>query len=257
VRGLVDLERASVQHLVDEWNWPEGHWPPAGYLRLDGFTYDGLGGEWQATWRQRLDWIRRSHTTATDTTPATFAVQPYEQLERVYRRTGQYREAAQIRTSRFRDPRRYGSLTRTAKAGNVLFGTLFGYGYQPMRAVAWLVALYAVVLLVVLGAQHQEGVFVPAKDTKSITPAPTALHCSPGYPCFYPAGYAVDVAVPIINLRQAENWRPNGDAPWGGHTSPSVGSALGSAGRLLQSPLWRILAWYAKKNPRSLSRVAR
>jgi hypothetical protein len=163
---------------------------------------------------QRLDWIRRSHTTATDT-PATFAVQPYEQLERVYRRTGQYREAARIRTARFRDPRRYGSLTRTAKAGNVLFDKLFGYGYQPMRAIAWLIGLYAVVLLVFLVAQHQDGLLVPAKDTKSLTPAPTALQCSAGYPCFYPAGYAVDVVVPIINLRQAENWRPNGDAAWG------------------------------------------
>ena len=56
---------------------------------------------------------------------------------------------------------------------------------------------------------------VPAKDTKTITPAPTALHCSPAYPCFYPAGYAIDVVVPIVNLGQAEHWRPDGHAAWG------------------------------------------
>lgn len=35
------------------------------------------------------------------------------------------------------------------------------------------------------------------------------------YPCFYPAGYAIDVVIPLINVRQADNWRPNADAPWG------------------------------------------
>jgi len=58
-------------------------------------------------------------------------------------------------------------------------------------------------------------VIIPAKDINTIAPVPTALHCSPAYPCFYPAAYAVDVVVPIINLRQAENWRLNGHAVWG------------------------------------------
>jgi hypothetical protein len=39
---------------------------------------------------------------------------------------------------------------------------------------------------------------------------PTALHCVTGYPCFYPAGYAFDLVVPLINIHQAEFWQPNG-----------------------------------------------
>jgi len=215
VQGLVDLERAAVHRLDDDWSLPDAHWPPAGQLRLAGFTYDGLGGEHQASWRQRLDWIRRSHTTASTTTPTAFAAQPYEQLAQVYRQAGQETEARQVAIARRSDLRRYGSLTRTQKLGNWVLDKTIRYGYQPLRAVGLLVGIYAVLLLVFWGAQHHDGVIVPAKDTKTITPAPTALHCSPAYPCFYPAGYAIDVVVPIVNLGQAEHWRPDGHAAWG------------------------------------------
>jgi hypothetical protein len=215
VRGLVDLERAAVHRLDDYWSLPDAHWPPAGQLRLAGFTYDGFGGQHQASWRQRLDWIRRSHTTASGTTPAAFAAQPYEQLARVYWQAGQEQEARKVAIARRSDLRRYGSLTRPQKLGNWLLDKTIRHGYQPLRAVVWLGLVYLAVLGVFLYAQHQDSVIVPAKDTKTIQLAPTALHCSPGYPCFYPAGYAVDVVVPIVKLRQAENWRPNGHAPWG------------------------------------------
>jgi hypothetical protein len=215
MRGLVDLERAAVHRLDDDWSLPDAHWPPAGQLRLAGFTYDGFGGQHQASWRQRLYWLRRSHTTTTGTTPAVFAAQPYEQLARVYRQSGQETEARQVAIARRNDLRHYGSLTRPRKLGNWLLDKTIRHGYQPLRAVGLLLAVYVAVLLVAWGAQHHDSVIVPAKDTKTSTPVPTALHCSPAYPCFYPAGYAVDVVVPIVNLRQAENWRPNGHVAWG------------------------------------------
>jgi hypothetical protein len=215
VRGLVDLERASVYRLDDDWSLPDAHWPPAGQLRLAGFTYDGFGGLHRASWRQRLDWIRRSHTTATATAPAVFAGQPYEQLARVYRQMGHESQARHVAIARRNDVRRFGSLTRLQKLGNWLSDQTIRHGYQPLRAVGLLVAVYLLVLAGFWFAQHRDSVIVPAKDTKTVAPAPSALHCSPGYPCFYPAGYAVDVVVPIVNLRQAENWRPDGHAAWG------------------------------------------
>jgi len=65
------------------------------------------------------------------------------------------------------------------------------------------------------GWQHQAEVMVPAKDTSSLSPAPTAMVCTTDYACFYPAGYAIDLAIPIVNVGQVENWRPDGAAPWG------------------------------------------
>ncbi len=35
------------------------------------------------------------------------------------------------------------------------------------------------------------------------------------YPCFNPYGYAFDTVVPIINLHQADYWRPNAANAWG------------------------------------------
>jgi hypothetical protein len=215
VRGLVDLERAAVHRLDDDWSLPQAHWPLAGQLRLAGFTFDGFVGRKQASSRQRLDWIRRSHTTATATTPKGFAAQPYEQLARVYRQAGQETEARQVAIARRSDLRGYASLTRRQKLRNWLLDKTIRHGYQPLRAIGLLVAVYVAVLGMFWFAQHRDSVIVPTKDTKTITPVPTALHCVPAYPCFYPAGYAVDVVVPIINLRQAENWRPDGHAPWG------------------------------------------
>jgi hypothetical protein len=56
---------------------------------------------------------------------------------------------------------------------------------------------------------------VPAKNTTVISAVNPAMVCSKNYTCFYPAGYAVDVTIPIINTGQAEYWRPNAHAPWG------------------------------------------
>jgi len=41
------------------------------------------------------------------------------------------------------------------------------------------------------------------------------LSCTASYPCFYPAGYAVDTLIPIISVYQAAYWGPDGHAPWG------------------------------------------
>ena len=221
VSGLVDLELATVHRLDDDWGLlddqgvPDAHWPPEEKLRLAGFTYDEFGGENQASCEQRLGWIRRSNRDEADGRPPVFAAQPYEQLARVYRQTGQESDARQVAIVRHTDLRRFGDLTGSQWLGNWLLDKTIKHGYQSLRAVVLLAAVYLVVLLVAWGAQHHDSVIVPAKSIKDIEPVPTAMQCSPGYPCFYPAGYAVDVVVPIINLRQAENWRVDGQASWG------------------------------------------
>src|SRR5690606_8365120 len=79
-------ERATVHRLDDEWGpeRPEGHWPAAGRLKLDGFTYGGFGGEKRASLQQRLAWIRKGHATTKNDAHA-YRAQPYQQLAHVYR----------------------------------------------------------------------------------------------------------------------------------------------------------------------------
>jgi hypothetical protein len=223
-QGEVNLEGARAQQLIDNWanSRTRGHWP-ATQLRLAGFTYEGFSGDYPATLDQRLDWIRSQYATrpenlhASDRAHATlnshhvtpFATQPYKQLADVYRRAGQDDEARTVEIAMRRDIRKYGNLSRPAASLNWLLDTTIRYGFQTTRALAGIVILYVIVFLALLFAQH-EGNLIEAPNVQNINLHPTALHCVTGYPCFYPAGYAFDLVVPLINIHQAEFWQVNG-----------------------------------------------
>ncbi len=204
VGGVVVLERMTVGRLTDDWTKPGAHWPPRGRLRLTGFTYDGFGSA--ATVAQRLDWVRRQDP---------FSTQPYEQLVRVYTQAGQDTDARTVAIAKRNDLRERGEMTPLRKAGSRALDVTIKHGYQPGRAVVLLVALYVAVLGVFWHAQHRRGAIVPARDT---TAAADPLRCRVGYPCFYPATYALDVVVPILDIRDADAWRPRG----GGYAALTV-----------------------------------
>jgi hypothetical protein len=144
-----------------------------------------------------------------------FASQPYEQLASVYRGAGRDTDARKVAIASRRDLRRWGRLRWYRRAFNWFLDKTIRYGYQTWRAFVWLAALYAAVLVIALIAQHHGAAVVPAKDTTGINPAPSALVCVSKYPCFYPTGYAFDTVVPIINIHQADYWRPDSTAVWG------------------------------------------
>jgi predicted acyltransferase (DUF342 family) len=244
--GPVNLEDAQIGQLKDDWSSDRGsangYWPSGGLLRLDGFSYTRLADEPPATAEQRLTWIqsqyrdkppvrwrdvllRRKAGRALDSSPM-FAAQPYEKLASVYQQGGQDKEARIIALARRRDIRKYGDLTRYRKALNWLLDRTIQYGYKTWRAVLALALVYAAALVIFWIAQHHTNLIVPVMDTTS-SPVPTALHCTSSYPCFYPAGYAIDVVIPIINVHQAGYWGPNGHVPWG--TVLIVFSWLGTA----------------------------
>jgi hypothetical protein len=58
-------------------------------------------------------------------------------------------------------------------------------------------------------------VIVPVANIDGLKAIPSANRCTASYPCFFPAGYAIDTVVPIINVHQAQYWAPDGHAPWG------------------------------------------
>jgi hypothetical protein len=216
VSGQVDLEGATVGHLEDDWsgNRRNGYWPTGGRLRLDGFTYGRFGGARQATVEQRLAWIRSQYHPRAGDSPADFAAQPYEQLAAVYRQAGQDDQARKVAIARRADLRRYGDLNWYRWFGNWFLDRTIRYGYQTWRAAAGLAAVFVVFLALSILAQHQH-VIVPVRDIEGLHSVPSAAQCTSDYPCFYPAGYAVDTVIPIINVHQADYWGPDGHAPWG------------------------------------------
>ena len=216
VEGVVSLQGAAAGELVDDWGSGRnnGFWPTGGQLRLDGFTYGRLGGAEPATVRQRLAWIRSQYQPKVSKMAAPFATQPYEQLASVYRQAGQDTEARRVAIARRSDLREYGNLSPLRRAGNWLLDKSIKYGYQTWRAVAGLVLLYLIVLALSVLAQHH-GLIAPVGNVAGLHPVPVATRCTSNYPCFYPAGYAIDTVIPIINVHQATYWGPNGDTPWG------------------------------------------
>jgi len=210
--GTIDLEDAHVGELEDSWTpageRAHGRWPLDGRLRLNGFTYGGLG---EASVRQRLEWIRSQYTGVK---PAAFAAQPYEQLAAMYRQAGQDTEAREVAIARRRDLRMYGNLNWYRRFGNAFLDKTIRYGYQTWRAAAGLAAVFVAFLVLSIAGQHQH-VIVPTGSVNGLHPVPTATRCTSDYPCFYPFGYTIDTVIPIINVHQAEHWGPDAHAPAG------------------------------------------
>jgi hypothetical protein len=214
-RGPVNLEGAQAQYLIDNWDQRQAAFWPDGRLRLAGFTYQGFGGEQHATAGQRLNWIRSQyHAHASGAAVPPFVTQPYRQLADVYRRAGQEDDARTVEIALRRDLRRYGNLNSPRKLLNWLLDVTIRYGFQTGRALIGILALYMVVFIAFLFAQHQGGLLI-ASNLNGADLHPTALRCVTGYPCFYPAGYAFDLVVPLINIRQADYWQVNGHHPLG------------------------------------------
>ncbi|HEY6275125.1 MAG TPA: hypothetical protein VIX86_02230 [Streptosporangiaceae bacterium] len=230
----VDLADANVGQLEDDWHQAHGCWPTGGRLHLEGFSYGNLSGDHPASVGQRLEWLRSQWPqhgrpepawTGTMTPPREiplaaglaprFATQPYEQLAHVYQQIGQDTEARAIAVARRRDLRRYGNLSWYRRTLNWLLDWTIQYGYQTWRAVLLLAAVYLISVAVFVAAQHHPGLIMPVMDTSHLRPAPTALDCTSTYPCFYPAGYAIDTVIPIINVHQSSYWAPNGGARLG------------------------------------------
>jgi hypothetical protein len=230
VEGLVSLQGAAADQFVDDWSNGRNNafWPTDGRLHLDGFVYSRLGGTRPATVEQRLDWLRTQHQRNTSKMPAPFAAQPYEQLASVYRHAGQDTEARQVAIARRSDLRKYGNLSPPRRIGNWLLDKSIKYGYQTWRAIAALISLYVIVLALSIFAQHH-GLIAPTGNVANLHPRPAATRCPSNYPCFYPAGYAIDTVIPIINIHQATYWGPNGHAAWTWALATWIATGLGWA----------------------------
>jgi hypothetical protein len=255
VTGRVDLEGAAFGELADDWGAEResanGYWPTAGLLRLNGLTYDKLGGNHQPPVEQRLEWVRGQYSQnkrrptalwtngimappvivpplakVVEENGRSFASEPYDQLAKVYRQTGRDSDARKVAIARRVDERRYSNLNPYRMLGNWFFDKTIKFGYQTWRAALGLVIVFVAFLVMSLFAQHHHAI-VPVGDLAADAhPFPVATRCAPSYPCFYPVGYAVDVVIPVINVHQAEFWGLDG---WGWVVGSWAATSLGWA----------------------------
>ncbi|MFD7610337.1 membrane-associated oxidoreductase [Streptomyces sp. NPDC059828] len=177
VEGMVNMRRAQIDVL----HVPTGVWP--GRLRLDGLGYRVLAPHVPP--EERLPLLEREETGY-----LPFA---YEQLAAAYRTVGDESAARTVQLAKLRRHRR--TLPRLARFWGHLQDVTVGYGFRPMRAAGWLVAL----LLVGSVAFALE------------RPPPLKADEAPG---FNPVFFTLDLLLPIIGFGQEGAFAPQGWHQW-------------------------------------------
>lgn len=171
---------------------------PMSRVRLTGFSYEAIypepavrpsdGGDDVppiVTARTRIRWLAQMDSP--------YAPGKYNELAGAYRRSGYEKEAEQVVVAKLRARRK--TLPWYLQFLDLLGDWTVKYGYQKSRAVFLLFGL------VVVGCV----VFHLAHPTHLIATEPAGQ-----LPDFQPFVYALDVVVPIIDLRQQTFWVPDG-----------------------------------------------
>ena len=177
IEGVVNFRRARLGRLRDDPScWPD-------QLILDGFGYDGL--EPQLPARERLRWLARDSESHRS--------QPFEQLASAYAAIGQSGDARRVLYAKERRERAAKSVL--GRVWGVVQDVTVAYGYQPWRAVLWLVLL--LVSGSILFALHPPPPLVAGQT-----------------PHFNPVVYTLDLLVPIVDLGQKNAFNPGGAQQW-------------------------------------------
>ncbi|MFC9226599.1 membrane-associated oxidoreductase [Streptomyces hygroscopicus] len=177
IEGVVNLRGSQVDllHIAPE-TWPDR-------VRIDGLSYRRLTPDLPA--EQRLPVLEREESG--------YLPYAYEQLTAAYRIAGDDAAARTVQLAKLRRHRR--TLPRYARAWGHLQDITVGYGFRPMRAAGWLLAL------LLTGA------------TAFALAHPRPLKADEA-PDFNPVFYTVDLLLPIADFGQQSAFAPQGWAQW-------------------------------------------
>jgi hypothetical protein len=178
---FIDLRGASASTYVEQID----RW--ADHYALDGFTYGRLESDGGAVPQTRLDWLSRN--------VEGFSPQPYEACAAALDNDGRREHARYILMEKAHAAGKQGS--RLGRVLNFLAWALAGGGYRPRRAFGWFVASLAIAAALFA--------LVPDGDLRSTRDAESN-------PTFSSVGYAADVLLPIIDLKQTDSWTAKGIA---------------------------------------------
>jgi len=221
--ATLNLEDATVYAVYDD----SPSWPSKGNLRLDGLVYLAIGQR-PATARNRLEWLARLNT---------FSPQPYRQLAKVRRDSGDEDGALEILVE----------MQRLQRSGHPYAGPTnwalrwtIGYGYHPLWAFWELIGLAGLGWLIYRRAHLARTITPTDKDAYQWYKdygAPPAY-----YARFSPLVFSIENSLPLVKLGQADRWQPDPSS----HASvehQNWSSRLKLVWHLSTSPssLWRFL----------------
>ncbi len=247
----VSLASAKVGVLLDE----SQTW--GGRLILDGFEYGAFAGTAPTDAATRLRWLDQQNAghSGCSSVDGPFRPQPWRQLRRVLEEMGHTEDARQVAIAHEQRLRRADLVGRppahwsawrkwpyrqTARAFHWTFWLLAGYGYRPMRLLAWFVIAWLGSGAIYWTAASKFAVFGPSNplvfqraDYATCVPgSPAALQeqakprdarpapvkgAGNWYLCeklpeeytgLSPLAYSLDVLLPFVDLQQEKDWAP-------------------------------------------------
>jgi hypothetical protein len=123
-RYKLDMRFAQIGTLYHNWMV----WPTEEDLLLNGLVYNALGRQSNETQQiHDAGWLRMQPQKS-------FSAQPYEQLAKVLRLSGDEAAAKKVLIARQDDLRNRGNLGRLQKLWNFVLGVTIRHGYEPQRA---------------------------------------------------------------------------------------------------------------------------
>ncbi|MGK5556088.1 hypothetical protein ACSNOI_31175 [Actinomadura kijaniata] len=189
IDGTVNLRiaRFGLVYITPE-VWPRE-------VRLEGMTFGTLLPRLPA--KPRVEVLERDE--------AGYVPHSYEQLAAAYLAVGDDKAARNVQLAKQR--RRRGTLRLYGKVWGYLQDYAVGYGFRPMRAAGWLVALMLVGSLAYQAHPPQ-----PLKPGEA--------------PPFNPPFYTLDLLLPIIDFGQEKAFKPTGAYQWLAYTLILAGWVL-------------------------------
>ena len=274
-RGFKQPVRVNASHmqvavLVDTIDsWADGS-------VLDGLRYGAFGGGAPTRATVRLEWLCKqpaAHLGKTENGEG-FRTQPWRNLQAVLREMGHAEEARQIGIAFEQQLRKAGRIGGTvpgawkplalskrylAHAAHALFGILAGYGYRPMRLMAWMSAVWLICGMgfwflalppcnaigpsdPLVFQNERYAACVPGSPATGSAPDAGAgnwylcEHLPAEYSTFSPLVYSLDIMLPLVNLGQENAWGPLVPAP-----QQNVWSELRA---LSSGHVVRLLVWF-------------
>lgn len=214
--ALIDASGATCAALDDDVK--TGWGADGARLNLEGFTYGRLDGGAES-WRARLGWLKRARGDEGRHSP-----QPFAQAAQVYARAGKREAARRILLAQHDLRSVSGAQGPITWLLSSLFGLIAGYGLAPIRVVRAL-ALYLAIGVAGVLAMNAQGALV----------TPEGRQCNGA---IEPALYAIDVALPLIDLGQQSACGPGRTAR--AELSTGVEVSANSDWRLFEGlALWR------------------
>lgn len=193
-RGHVNLRHARCSTLKDN----DKFWDATGHIALHDFRYDALAEPIEldddAQVRHRLKLLRNAMGDI-------YGPGPYDQFATMLRNAGNEEHASTVLIDKQRW--RYAALADGYKILSLpvllwswLQRWMVGYGYRPMRALLWLLAL-----------------LVAGSGWFASQPAPVEINAD-DHLVWNPVLYTIDQLVPIVDFGHKNRWHFDGASQW-------------------------------------------